>query len=82
MNLLERLYLRLWHEYRGILTAYSLDSDSATLEYGDRMILISVTQTTRRKIKAILTPSIIGHPVHVLHTDIPGKPYLLRVPKI
>ena len=80
MKLLERVFLRLWHEYRGVLTGFFLDDDSATLEYGDRELVIRVTNTTRRKIQSILVPSNIGRAVHVLHTDIPGEPYLLRVP--
>ena len=74
--------LGLWHEYCGVLTNFSIQNDSATLEYDDVAIYITITDSTRVQIMSLLVPSNIGQHIHVLHTDIPEKPFLLRKPKM
>ena len=71
--------LGLWHEFCGVLTNFSIQDDSAILEYDDVTIYITITDVTRSEIELILIPTNIGQPVHVLHTDIPKKPYLVKV---
>ena len=74
--------LGLWHEFCGVLTDFSIQDDWATLEYDDVTIYITKTDITRSQILSLLVPSNIGQHIHVLHTDIHKKPFLLRKPKM
>ena len=74
--------LGLWYEFCGVLTDFSIQDDSAFLEYDDVAIYITITDITRGQIMSLLVPSNIGRHIHILHTDIPEKPFLLRKPKM